>query len=365
MKSQLDAMHVMSSQNMDLAHAFMGVTSSAGTASPPPPPTLGNVEGDCGAAAQPSPSLPSVTSAEIGAGGNGAPSSVISNQALPIPQTAYGLQLIQYSDVPVVKAFNTNIYPDAAYYYRSMMGEGGNLPDKFPNDNSGNHKAYAEAIHRCFNAMATEEEKLILLPPRGQARSGGVPHAAVLPDEGKRNAIQVRLKNLVIAGLVELFVRSDLTPPINLAKHKKLLLSSPHSYLTEIGRAREESQGLGVPTDLKAHFQSLRLKLVAGEKDEDDLTHEISKDMFNVDRLLKRIPNYEQPKDQRGGNHRKKKNPHEPDSDGKGSGKKKKSSSSGGGGGGVGEGGGGPPPAGGGGGSIRASITSFFTKNST
>ena len=63
------------------------------------------------------------------------------------------------------------------------------------------------------HAMALDKEKQILLLPRGQARSRGGRHTAGTPEEGQRNAIQVRLKNLVIAGLVELFVRSDLHPP--------------------------------------------------------------------------------------------------------------------------------------------------------
>ena len=243
-------------------------------------------------------------------------------------------------------------YEDAAHYYRLLMSAGGNIPEKFPEDSNNNQKDYAKAIQNCFDAMATEEERRCLLPPTGLVRSGGGAHSAQMPDEGKRNEIQERLRKLVMAGLVDLYIQTGLMAPDILANAKKLEISSPYTHLKAIKKARSEraeGHGLGVPPDLRDHFQKLRARLVKGEQDIDDLTAELGKKSCDVSRLFERIPGYEAPHPKRGGKKRKKESGKE---SGKGSG-----------GSGHGGGGGGPPPAAGGAGSMVGNIMAFLNKS--
>ena len=130
--------------------------------------------------------------------------------------------------------------------------------DGFHNDPSGDHKRYATRIEEVFQAMCTQAEKNVLLPAKAVARVHGEPYETAPPDEEERNKIQTRLRHLVIAGLVDLFVRAHCKIPYGLAVNGKLPLRAPEAHVKTI----RDKDSHAVPIDLRGHFQELRKKLV-------------------------------------------------------------------------------------------------------
>ena len=289
--SQLQHIHSMASTNTELARVLLG----DGGQEAPGPPLQANAAGEpsngSGGSDQDAQHAAVLSSAPPSVG-----TSLLRN---PLPAERR-VSLMPYREVPSADAFQSvrkgGLYMDAANFYRVIMAKGGLVPERFDQDGRGDKKACANQIFRAFDAMVKPDEKIVLMPPRAAARVPGDRHAITRPDEGERTNIENRLKHLVIAGLVHLYIESGKDVPWGLAQSTgNLPLSGPNEHFYNIptedaGKTLFKTQLLQNPGDVKACFQALRALI-----ETKDLGRDLDNPAFKMDRLLQHIPDYTSP----------------------------------------------------------------------
>lgn len=100
-------------------------------------------------------------------------------------------------------------------FYLDVMEWGGNLPKMATSQDD----SPAKSCFEWFHAMATKHEKVVLLPPESVAYTAHSPplHCTV-PDLGKRQQIGKMLQRLVIAQVVHVYTKNNMTVPPALAQ---------------------------------------------------------------------------------------------------------------------------------------------------